>query len=120
MGASLCFGEVEGLGSCEGFWMRPLAHVAEVLVSQAHSSARPLMSPVPLGALKLRVRLFQVQPSEVTQAQWCPSGQREQSSWLVPWHGAAMSAEDLKPIIKSTVIQSAFYYPHAGHSKQHP
>ena len=34
------------------------------------------------------------------------------------WCGAAVSAENLKPIIKSTVSQSAFYYPHAGNSTQ--
>lgn len=118
MGASLCFGEVKNLGSHEGFWMGPLAYVAEVLVSRAHSAACPLMSPVPLGALKPRVRLFLVQPSEVTQARVPVWAEGAESSWLVPWRGAAVSAENLKPIIKSTVSQSAVYYPHAGHSKQ--
>lgn len=39
------------------------------------------------------------------------------SGWR-PWFRAAVSAENLKPIIKSTVSQSAFYYPHASSSKQ--
>lgn len=114
MGVSLCFDDVENLGSHESFWMRPLAHVAEVLVSQAHSSV-----PCPSGALKPRVRAFsgsaQRGDSSAVVPVWAEGAE---SSGLVPWRGAAVSAEDLKPIIKSTVSQSAFYYPHAGHSKQ--
>lgn len=67
-----------------------------------------------LGALKPGVRLFQATPnlggSGAVGPVWAPG-------WCTPC-GIAVSAEDLKPIIKSTVSQSAFYYPHAGNSKQ--
>lgn len=113
MRASLCFGNVENLESHEGLQMRIWAYVVRALVSQAHPSALPLAPHVPLGALK--PGSFGLTPSRWLRCRGARAGSGRRPHG---WCGAAVSAENLKPIIKSTVSQSAFYYSHAGNSKQ--
>ena len=113
---SFCFGDFEEFreswGSLWGTESRGMC--AEGRVSQAHRSPVALTSP---GALRLGVRLLQAQPL-TPLGSWHRCGQWELSSCWCPWFRAAGSAENLKPIIKLTVSQSAFYYTHASNSKQ--
>lgn len=75
-------------------------------------------APEPSWALTPRVSLSQAHPTCLPQGRGTSTDSRSRSPGCCMWCGAAVSAENLKPIIKSTVSQSAFYYPHAGNSKQ--
>lgn len=103
----------ENLGSHEQLRLGLLLR-GKYLVGMVLGSGNPPLprhfpsSPQSSGALRLRIRLFQAHPT-------CQPGA---GAPALKMHTAALPAENLKPIIKSTMSQFAFYYPHASNSKQ--
>ena len=112
----LCFGE---FWIFRESWVSPgesLGRCGQGPVSQALFTACP-HAPCLVEPSNLESRSFRLSPCS-PRTQWHQCGQWEQSFWLYTWLRAAVSAENLKSIIKLTVSQSAFYHPHTGNSKQ--